>query len=228
MIKKSFLAIIALSLCMCSSTYGQFITISPSDLLDAAPQAGQTFSVSNRDISSIFGLNAGELTVSVSNAVVAQNTDFFAVNESNSTLFAYGGSTDVRAFVQHGRVLGNNFAAGQPTPRDGVSSSTVFDLDTSVTTSLDANYQFGSTATDYFVEYTGPPNSNPTEQNSSSDFRFVSDGPVSNFTVFSDNNNGNIVNNNFSTGLQLVAVPEPAAGMILALGGLFALRRKRS
>lgn len=224
--KKSLLALIAITLFTCSSASAQFVTISPSDLV-SNPTAGQVFSVSNVDISNLFGLNPGDLNVSVANAVVGQNTNFFAVNETSSTLFAYSG-VDVEAFVQHGRVLGNNFANGQPTPRDGVSSTSVFSLDPTVTTSLDSDYRFGSTATDYFVEYTGGPNNEPNLQNSS-DFRFVSNGPVTNYTVFSDNNNGTTVNNNFSTGLQVVnAVPEPSAGIVLALTGLLALRRKRS
>ena len=228
--KKSLLAMIAITLFACSSVSAQqFSTISPSDLV-SNPTAGQTINVNNVNIGGLLGLNPSDVQVSVSNAVVAQNTNLFAVNDSNSTIFSYSG-TAVEAFVQHGQTLGNNFnAATQPVPQDGVSSTTPFALNTSVTTSLNPGYSFGNTANDYFIEYTGPDNANPNQVGSPDAFRFESVGAVSNYTVFSTNNNGNVVNNNYSTGVVVAAaaIPEPSSVVVLALSGLLALRRKRS
>ena len=74
------------------------------------------------------------------------------------------------------------------------------------------------------MDYTGP-ETDQVESNSTG-FVFVSDQPVSSFTVFSSNTTD--FNNNYTLGFRATAVPEPASGMLLAFAGLFVLRRKRS
>ena len=223
MIKKSFLALFAVLTFSCG-VYGQgFTTIAPSDL---------GFSTASGPIDGIFdiGLELGEandsdVTLEIDNGFVSSLTDSWTVGEGNSTSFILGGPSAVDVFVNHGRNLGSeNFANGSDA-RDGITSASgeTWSLDTGT---LDTSrYTFGQNANDYFVDYTGT-ETDQLEFNPVG-FRFASDQPVSTWTVFSSNTVD--LDNNYSLGFRAVtAIPEPAAGMLLAFAGVFLVRRKRS
>jgi hypothetical protein len=223
MIKKSLFALIAVLTFSCS-VYGQaFTTIAPSDL---------GFSTGSGPINGIFdiGLELGEandtdVRLSINNGFVSSLTNSWTVGEGNSTTFNLLGPTAANVFVNHGRNLGSeNFANGS-LARDGITSASgeTWSLDTGT---LDTSrYTLGQNANDYFVDYTGT-ETNTLEFNPVG-FRFTSDQPVSTWTVFSSNTTD--LDNNYSLGFQAVsAIPEPSTGMLVALSGLFFVRRKRS
>jgi len=223
MLKKSYLLLFAAVVLTTSTAFGQFTPIGP-DLLEVAP--GSTGVNGIFDISALLDEEPNTVTLQViggntTNPTVGPSS--WTVGEGNSTTFIIGGSGSTSAFVNHGANLGSEDFQNGSLAQDGVSAAAG---DTwTLTSPLDDDYTFGSQDNDFFVNYTGL-ETNQVESNSTG-FVFVSDQPVTSFTVFSTNTTD--LNNNFSVGFSTVAaVPEPAAGMLLALGGLLALRRKRS
>lgn len=220
MIKNSFFALLAVLAFTCSVHGQAFTVIAPGDL---------GFSAGSGPINGIFniGLELGEandsdIQLEIDNGFVAGTS--WTVSNSESTTFTLTG-TAAEAFVNHGRNLGSENFANGPLARDGITAASgeTWTLDAS---SLDTSrYTLGQSANDFFVDYTGT-ETNTLEFNPVG-FRFDSDQAVSSFTVFSSNTVD--LDNNYSLGFRAVqAVPEPTAGMLVALTGLFFVRRKRS
>jgi len=219
MIKKSFLAVIALSLFACSTSYGQFVTIKPSDVGVSGTNAiNQLF-----DISSDLGQADNTTFLRVANGYISSVTDSWTVSESETTVFILEGPGMAEAFVNHGPNLGSEDFQNGSLARDGLTSA--LGETWTLTTTLDADYTAGQNASDYFVDYTGV-ETNQLESNSSA-FRWFSDQAVSSFSVFSTNTDD--LNNDYNVGFQAVnAIPEPSSGIVLALAGLLAVRRKKN
>lgn len=222
MIKKSLFALVAVLTLSCS-VYGQAYTaISPGDL---------GFSTSSGPINGIFdiGLELGEASdtdvrLTIANGFVSSLTDSWTVSESESSTFTLTGPSATEVFINHGRNLGSEAFANGSLARDGFTSA-AGETWTLASTVDASRYTFGQNANDYFVDYTGT-ETNQLEFNPVG-FRFNSDQPVSTFTVFSSNTVD--LDNNYSLGFRTVAaIPEPAAGMMVAMAGLFFVRRKRS
>ena len=220
MIKKSSLALVALFAFACGSVSGQgFSPITASDLGLA----------NGATVNGIFdiGLDLGyandtDVQLTISNGRVNGSGVWTVAEGISSTYTLSGVPTD--AFVNHGRNLGSDSGTNGSGSRDGVTGLTgqIWTLDTAT---LDSDYTFGSSANDYFVDYTGTDTGN-VEENSAG-FIFRSPTPVTTLTVFS--NNTADLDNNYSIGFSnAVAVPEPSASMVVALAGLFFVRRKRS
>ncbi len=221
MFKTSYFPIVAAVILTCSMSYGQgFMSVAPSDLglVSGSGPINGIF-----DISSTLGEAANTITIDVSNGHVSSLSDSWTVSESNTTSFTLGGSGMAEVFVNHGRNLGSEAFQNGSRARKGITSASgeTWTLDSS----LDDDYTAGQSANDYFVDYTGL-ETNQLESNSFG-FRWISDQVVSTFSVFSQNTVD--LDNNYTVGFRTVlAVPEPAAGMLLAFAGLFILRRKRS
>ena len=75
MIKKSLLAVIALSLFSCSAAFGQFVTILPSQLTSETGPINDIF-----DISALLEVPDGTITLQVANGF-ATATDSWTVDE---------------------------------------------------------------------------------------------------------------------------------------------------
>ena len=220
MIKKTTLTLIALAAFAYSSAHAQsFTPISPDAL---GITAGSTDINTAFDISSNLGLSAGSVTLEIANG----NTNAgnaFVVSDSISTTYTFRGTTPVDAFVNHGRNLGSpSFTNGTGVPRDGVTAASGESF--TLTSAITSDYTAGSSGNDFFVDYTGTDTGILAEN--SNGFVFTSDQPVSNFTVFTTNTSD--LDNGFGIAVRVSAVPEPTAGVILALGGLLALRRRRN
>jgi hypothetical protein len=220
MFKKSFLPIFAVFALSCGVSFGQFTTIAPSDL-GIGTNAGPVNGIF--DISTLMGEAAGSVSIEVTNGFVA-GTDVWTVSDSEFTTFDLTGTRDAIAFVNHGRNLGSpSFQPGTGLSRDGISTAPGEDW--TLTSALDADFQSGFTANDYFVDYTGADDG--VRHNNTVGFRWESDQAATNFSVFSSNSN--LLDNNYTVGFRTVAaVPEPTAGLLIAFGGLLMLRRKRN
>lgn len=204
---------------MCGSVKGQFVPINPSDLTTETGPITELF-----DISSQMGAaNAGTYTLFVSNGFVTTD-DKWTVDENETTTFILGGTGSLEAFVNHGANLGSEDFQNGSKSRDGIISAAGETW--TLTSSLDeGRYQAGQEDNDYFVDYVGPELN--SLQSNSVGFRWASDQVVSNFSVFSMNSTN--LDNNYGIGFRTVnAIPEPAAGMLLALAGLTVLRRRRN
>lgn len=218
MFKKLILPVFVAMMMTGGMAYGQaFDIIAPSDL-GLAAGSGAVNGIF--DISGLLGVPSGSASVQIVNGNIS-STNTWTVGEGSPSTFILSGSTAVEAFVNHGANLGSDIQNGS-FPRDGVTSAAGESF--TLTSTLDPDYTFGQEANDFFVDYTGP-DTGQVESNSTG-FVFVSDQPVSSFTVFSSNTTD--LNNNFTLGFRATAVPEPASGMLLAFAGLFVLRRKRS
>ena len=231
--KKNFLTLFALLVLTCSNVNAQsFTPFTPADLNafnGLSLGNGDTFNGTS-NIGSLFGLPATDVTLTIANGNIANGV--WTVGENNSTTFALGGPVAVEAFVNHGANLGSpSFASGlSATASDGVTAAAGESF--TLTSALDAlNYTQSQNGNDFLVSFTGndtgnisvnQPNGNQTG------FRFASDQAVSQYTVFSTNTSFADLNDNFTTGFRVVAVPEPSSAMLVGLSGLFFLRRKRS
>ena len=219
MFKKLILPVFVAMMMTGGMAYGQaFEVIAPSDL-GLAAGSGTVNGIF--DISGLLGVPSGSASVQIVNGNIS-STDTWTVAENNPSTFILSGSSAVEVFINHGANLGSeNFQNGS-LARDGVTSAAGESF--TLTSTLDPDYTFGQEANDFFVDYTGP-ETDQVESNSTG-FVFVSDQPVSSFTVFSSNTTD--FNNDYTLGFRATAVPEPASGMLLAFAGLFVLRRKRS
>ena len=232
--KKNFLTLFALGVLTCSNLNAQsFELFTPADLntfngLNLGD--GDTFNGTS-NIGSLFGLPATDVTLTIANGNIANGV--WTVGENNSTTFVLGGPVAVEAFVNHGANLGSpSFASGlSGTASDGVTAAAGESF--TLTSALDAlNYEQSQNGNDFLVSFNGvdtgnisvnQPNGNQTG------FRFASDQAVSQYTVFSTNTSFADLNDNFTTGFRVVAIPEPSSAMLVGLtSGLFFLRRKRS
>jgi len=222
MIKKSLLAVIALSMFMCSGAFGQFVTIRPSDLTSQTGPINNIF-----DISGFLNAAPNTISLQVANGF-ATASDAWTVDENETTTFIVGGTNPVEAFVNHGANLGSEGFQNGSLSRDGITAA--IGETWTLSSGLDTTrYTAGQNANDFFVDYTGP-ETNQVESNSvggvTTGFVWVSDQQVSTFSVFSSNTTD--LDNNFGIGFrQINAVPEPAAGMVITLAGLLALRRRK-
>lgn len=216
MIKKSLLAVVALSLFACSSAYGQFRTINPSDLTAATGPINDIF-----DISGLLNAPANTVSLQVANGF-ATASDSWTVDENETTTFILSGTTLVEAFVNHGANLGSEAFANGSLSRDGITAAPGETW--TLSSELDSDYTAGQNANDYFVDYTGAETN--SVQSNSNGFLWISDQAVSTFSVFSSNTTD--LDNNYGIGFrQINAVPEPAAGIVISLVGLLALRRRK-
>lgn len=222
MIKKIQLAIIAAMVFSCSVSYGQvFTTINPSSLglTQGATGINETFNIGTE-----FGVSDAAVQLLVSNGNVAAGADVWAVSQSQSATFQINSSIPLEAFIQHGGVLGSQSIQTGTGVSDGFTAAAGEDW-TFVST-LDADYDASVNGNVYDVTYTGP-DTGEVESNSSA-FRWVSDQPVTGFTVFS--NNSQELVNNYSIGFrQASAIPEPSSAVVVALAStLWFVRRKRN
>ncbi len=221
MIKKSLLASIAIIVLACGSVHAQsFTRIAPSDL-GLASNSGPLNSTFN--IGNVFGLSPADVTFTVSNAFVADGVDSWTVADGGPSGFTLGGPVQVEAFINHGANLGSQSFQNGSQSRDGFTASAgeTWTYNAGLDTN---NYQLGQSANDYFVDYIGPDDGQV--KSNSNGFVWVSDQAVSTFTVFS--NNTTDLNNNYSVGFRVVqAIPEPSTALLIAFGGMFALRRRR-
>jgi len=220
MIKKSLLALFALITLTCG-VQAQFSGLTPGDLGSFTPGSPINGIF---DIGTELGLgNDSDVTLNVSNGFVTSN-NLWTVADGSSTTFTLGGPIAADVFVNHGRNLGSDGGTNGSGSRDGITA-TPGESWTLDTTTLDSDYTFGSSANDYFVDYTGT-ETNAVEFNNVG-FNFRSAQPVSTWTVFSTNTVD--LDNNYSIGFRTVAaIPEPTAASMVAISGLFFLRRKRS
>lgn len=234
MMKKLCLPLIAVISMACGTVHGQdpagfnvndYVTIAPADLgLTGGPVDAQF------DISSLLGLStSGSVFMTVSNGDVNSTTtpDTWSVEDgtgdaTKTTTFALSGTRRVRAYVRHGRNLGRQ--GGQDGIRTDFQS-----VWQSRNTTLDANYrqqnatELAANPQELFVQRTGA--TDPAGQNSEN-FVWTSDNTINSFRVFSTGAPG--LDNNFSIGFQVEAVPEPSTGLLLiASAGMFFVRRKR-
>ena len=220
MIKKTILTIVALAAFAYSNVHAQSFTPIPPSVLGAS---GGSAVSGLFDISSSLGVSAGSVTLNIANGNANGAANAWVVSDSISTTYTFGGTTPVDAFVNHGANLGSpSFTNGTGVPRDGVTAASGESF--TLTSAITSDYTAGSSGNDFFVDYTGTDTGN-LESNSNG-FVFTSDQPVSNFTVFTTNTAD--LDNGFGVGVRVSAVPEPTAGVILALGGLLALRRRRN
>jgi len=222
MLKKTQLAIFAAMVLTCSVSYGQvFTTISPSSLGLSQGTTGvnQTFNIGSQ-----FGQTASAVQLLVSNGNVATGNDLWTVAQGASANFQIVSNTPLDGFIQHGGVLGSQSAQTGTGVSDGFTSAP--GQDWSLVSALDADYDDSINGNIYDVTYVGADTGN-IESNSSA-FRWVSDQPISNYTVFS--NNSTELVNNYAIGFrESAAVPEPSAAVVIAFAStLCLLRRKRS
>lgn len=219
MIKKTQLAIFAAMVLSCSMSYGQvFTTISPSSLgLNFGDSvANQTFNIGSQ-----FGVANSAVELLVSGGNVAAANDLWTVSQSQSANFQINSSVPLEGFIQHGGVLGSQAAQTGTGVSDGFTAAAGEDW-TFVST-LDADYDDSINGSIYDVTYIGP-ETNAIESNTTA-FRWVSDQPISSYTVFS-NNSAELVNN-FSVGFR--AIPEPSSLVLVAFAStLLLIRRKRN
>ncbi len=206
-----------------STTQAQLINFLPSAF---NAQTGDGPINATIDISSSFNRANGSVTLSVANGFVNPQSGGFnwTVSETESTTFTVNSIFDFQAVVSHGPNLGSGDFSTGSAPRDGVIAAPgeSFTLDPAT---LDSDYVGGQAGNSFFVDYVGP-DTGAVASNSTA-FRFVSDQPVSEVTVFSTNTVE--LANNFSFLLQdVTAVPEPSALALLALtSGLFLTRRRQ-
>ena len=237
--KKNFLAFFALVVLTCSSANAQmFELFTPADLNNINGLnlgAGDTFSGSV-DIGSFFQLNPTDVTLTIGNGNVANNGTSWTVGENNSTTFSLGGPVAVDAFVNHGANLGSPSFAGasgiSATASDGVTAAPGESF--TLQSALDEdNFEVSQSGNSTLVSFVGFDNgaiATNTPDGNQTGFFFTSDQPVSQYTVFSTNTSFDDLNDNFTTGFRIAAtaIPEPSSAALVALSGLFFLRRKRS
>ena len=232
--RKNFLTLFALLVLTCSNVNAQpFTLFTPADLnafngLNLVN--GDTFSGTS-NIGSLFGLPATDVTLTISNGNIANGV--WTVGEGNSTTFVLGGPVAVEAFVNHGANLGSpSFSSGiSGTASDGVTAAAGESF--TLQSALDPlNYSASQNGNDFLVSYIGPDTGNISVNapgGNQTGFFFTSDQAVSQYTVFSTNTSFADLNDNFTTGFRVVAIPEPSSAMLVGLtSGLFFLRRKRS
>ena len=219
MIRKSQLALFVAIAISCSTSYAQtFSRVAPSDLgLSQGESAiNQVF-----DISSILGTPNGSVSLTVQNGFVSATSDSWTVSETESTNFSFSG-LEIGAFINHGANLGSQSFQNGSQPRDGIT--TLNGETWTLTSTIDDDYTPSFSGNDYFVDYTGDDTGN-LESNGDG-FRWQSDEAARGVTVFSTNTTD--LNNNYTMGFRTIsAVPEPASGMLLAVGALVFVRRKR-
>jgi len=238
MSKKNFLAFFALVVLTCSSVNAQMFTaFTPADLNNFGGlnlMAGDTFSGSV-NIGSFFQLNPTDVTLTIGNGNVANNGTSWTVGENNSTTFSLGGPVAVDAFVNHGANLGSPSFAGasgiSATASDGVTAAPGESF--TLQSALDSNFAVSQSGNSTLVSFVGLDDgtiATNTPGGNQTGFFFTSDQPVSQYTVFSTNTSSADLNDNFTTGFRIAAtaIPEPSSAALVALSGLFFLRRKRS
>jgi hypothetical protein len=224
MIKKTQLAIFAAMVLSCSVSYGQvFTTINPVadlGLTQGATGINQTF-----DIGLELGLtNDSAVQLLVSNGNVAASNDLWTVSQSESANFQIVSNTPFDGFIQHGGVLGSQSAQSGTGVSDGFTAAP--GQDWTLVSSLDNDYEDTINGNIYDVTYVGADTGN-IESNSSA-FRWVSDQPISAYTVFT--NNSEELVNNYAIGFRNAsAIPEPTSTAVIAFAStLLLVRRKRS
>ena len=203
----------------CSVSYGQvFTTISPSSLGFGQGATGITDTF---NIGTEFGVADSAVQLLISDGNVAAAADLWTVSQSVSTNFQIVSSVPLEGFIQHGGVLGSQSAQSGTGVSDGFTAAP--GQDWTLVSTLDSDYDDNINGNIYDVTYVGPDSGN-IESNSSA-FRWVSNQPVTNYTVFT--NNSQELVNNFAVGFR--AVPEPSAAMLIAFASsLCLLRRRRS
>lgn len=223
MIKKIQLVTFAAMVLTCSVSFGQvFTTIDP--VADLGLNLGDTGINQTFNIGSQFGVSNSAVQLLVSDGNVAALNDLWTVSQSESANFQINSSIPLEGFIQHGRVLGSQAAQSGTGVSDGFTAAAGEDW-TFVST-LDADYDDSINGNIYDVTYIGL-ETNAVESNTSS-FRWVSDQPVSSYTVFS-NNSAELVNN-YAIGFRPAnAIPEPSTTTVIAFAStLLLVRRKRS
>lgn len=224
MTKQLRISVFAAIALFCSVSFGQsFQLITPDTLADGLGSGGEAVN-GIFDISSEFDLPANSFRLLITNGLRNGSNNTWAVAEGRSTTFAVLGDTSANAFVNHGANLGSEVFQNGSLSRDGIIAEPgeAWEL----RSELDSDYTEGRIGDRYFVDYTGDPNRDELVTNGQG-FRFFSLQPVTAFTVFSSNTTE--PNNNYNVGFQLVnAIPEPSAGIVLAISSLVFLRRKRS
>ncbi len=222
MIKNTHLTIFAAMVLSCSVSFGQvFETISPSSLGLSQGDTGinQTFNIGTQ-----FGESASAVQLLVSNGNVAAANDLWTVAQSQSTNFQINSSVPLEGFIQHGGVLGSQSAQTGTGVSDGFTA--IAGQDWTFVSTLDADYDDSINGNVYDVTYIGD-DTGDIESNSSA-FRWVSDQPITGYTVFS--NNSQELVNNFAIGFRgPSAIPEPSSTAVIALAStLWLVRRKRN
>ena len=220
MIKKSCLLLVAIFAASFTSANAQtFTVIAPSDL---GLSQGTTDIDGIFDISSSLGLADDSVSLFIADGNVSGTSDSWTVAENLDTTFVFSG-LEVEAFVNHGSNLGSEAFQNGSLARDGIRATAGNTW--TLVSNIDADYTADFSGNDYFVDYTGA-ETNQLEANSEG-FRWESDGAADGVTVFSSNTVD--LNNNYTIGFRVVsAVPEPATGLILGLGGLLFVRRRRA
>ena len=222
MIKKTHLTIFAAMVLSCSVSYGQvFTTISPSSLGFGQGETGinDTFNIGTE-----FGVADSAVQLLISDGNVAAAADLWTVSQSVSTNFQIVSDVPLEGFIQHGGVLGSQSAQSGTGVSDGFTAAP--GQDWTLVSNLDAGvYEDSINGNIYDVTYIGP-DTGEIESNSNA-FRWVSNQPVTAYTVFS-NNNQDLVNN-FAIGFrESSAIPEPSTPVVFALAStLWLVRRKR-
>lgn len=206
----------------CSTSYGQGFTLLTPSSLGLSPNTSainQVFNIGNQ-----FGQAPSDIQLQVSNGHTANGADIWTVSETQSASFSILSSIPIEAFVQHGQNLGSSDFQNGSASVDGIIANLGEDF--SLITGLDSDYAQSTNGGNYSVSYVGA-DTGVLESNTNP-FRWVSDQPVTGFSVYTTNSLD--LNNNYALGFRTVnAVPEPSAFAALALASsLLLLRRRRS